>query len=536
MSIFDDKNLINKLFEAGSDFNTKFAADPRSNYMQSNLNPNVKSADPNARLFGLAQALGINMQRSLGDPDVQKKNPPITTKGGMPANLTIPDARTLGHFLQWAARNEIQWGGKRIAYTMDDQARPGSNWIFESLDANLSRDAQGQPVILKMSADKDALVSYLAYLRDSVLPSLPEQDRMPFEITVKNLIGELNRTLPPKEQQQVRPKSQTVSVDLDPNTVVDAFPDTIMTPDVNGRDNRGLGQAPFFPGFRNRLTIGNLENATALSQWLNSMQIKKPGTTKVVPIFNPEDIDNQDPCGAIRVLYNRALALNTVARNYLDRQPNYDKVVARYLVAIKEFASSFQDAKGPCQVVTTLVDSSPVVPGTGTGTGPSTTGRQPLTPSQVAAIGELVSSMPLHPDYIDLNLIKDFVSRYNAFERSDAGIDIAGQSLQRILLIIGNIQARMTIPFPRINLTQNLNSLQQLVKGGYTDIRVFLNLLEQLVTTCSSVLDTFLSTYPHGLSPEQKSRITQQTQQYTRDNMASISRWVSAAQQVMSQR
>jgi hypothetical protein len=526
MSIFDDKNLINKLVEAGSDFNIKFAAEP-----------GVLAVDPNVRLFGLAQALGINMQRSLGDPDVQKKSPVITTKSAMPADLTIANMRTLGHFLQWAASNEIQFNGTRIAYTMTDPNRPTSNWIFDSLDSDLTkRDAKGQPIILQMSADKNTLVNYLAYLRDSVLPSIQEPDKLPFEITLKNIIGELNRSLPSTEQQQVRPKSQTVSVDLDPNTVIDAFPDTIMTPDVNGRDNRGLGQAPFFPGFRNRLTIGNLENATALSQWLNSMQIKKPGTGKVVPIFNPEDVDNQDPCGAIRVLYNRALSLSNVARNYLDRQPNYDKVVARYLAAIKEFASTFQDAKGPCQVVTTLVDSSPVAPGTGTGTGPSTTGHQPLSPSQVAALGELVSSMPLHPDYIDLNLIKDFVSRYNSFERSDAGMDVAGQSLQRILLIMGNIQARMTIPFPRINLTQNLNSLQQIVKGGYTDIRVFLNLLEQLVTTCSSVLDTFLSTYSYGLSPEQKSRITQQTQQYTRDNMASISRWVSAAQQVMSQR
>jgi len=526
MSIFDDKNLINKLVEAGSDFNTKFAAAP-----------NVLAVDPNARLFELAQALGINMQRSLGDPDVQKKNPVITTKNAMPANLTIANMRTLGHFLQWAADNEIKFNGTRIAYTMTDPNRPISNWIFDSLDSDLNKiDAKGQPIILQMSADKNTLVNYLSYLRDSVLPSIQEPDKLPFEITLKNIIGELNRSLPPKEQQQVRPKSQTVSVDLDPNTVVDAFQDEIMTPDVNGRDNRGLNQAPFFQGFRNRLTIGNLENATALSQWLNSMQIKKPGTSKAMPIFNAEDPDNQDPCGAIRVLYNRAVALSNIARNYLDRKPNYDKVVARYLTAIKEFASSFQDAKGPCQVVTTLVDSSPVVPGTGAGIGTSTTGRQPLTPSQASALGELVSAMPLHPNYIDLNLIKDFISRYNSFERSEGGIVIAGQALTKILILIGNIQARMTIPYARINLTQNLNTLQQVVTGGYTDIRVFLNLLEQLVTNCAYVLDSILATYPHGLTPEQKARITQQTEQFTRDNMASISRWISAAQQVMSQR
>jgi len=140
MSIFDNKELINSLINAGVDFNQKFAA-PDTPVAS---NP---AYDRQVRVFELAKALGTNMQRDLKDPEAAPKIVPIGTESGNPANFTIADGRTLGHFLEWAARNQVMWQGKRIAWLETDTNRPADAWTFESLDADLNkRDANGQPV------------------------------------------------------------------------------------------------------------------------------------------------------------------------------------------------------------------------------------------------------------------------------------------------------------------------------------------------------------------------------------------------------
>jgi len=533
MSIFDNKELINSLINAGVDFNKKFAAPDTP----ATVDP---AYDREKQVFQLAQALGTNMQRSLKDPEAAAKIVPISTESGSPANFTMADGRTLGHFLEWAARNQVKWNGKRIAWLSTDTSKPQDAWTFESLDADLNkRDSSGQPVKKLAYADKDALIGYLIYLRDAAVPG--SKDSKPFEIVVKNLIGELNRSLPKEQQQQVKVSPEGKTPEIDPNLVVDAFPDSIFMPDANGKDTRGLSSVPDFRDTPIKLTMGNLENLGAFTRWLYGMQIRKPNNTKAFDVMDPNE---GDPCAAVRILYNRAMMLSGVASAHVERQPQYEKMAARYLQAIKEFGPQLRDPRTQANCSLTGVTGTDGTGATGatgaTGeTGTGTGGAGELNADQRRALSSLLNSLPLEPNAINFTKIQQFMKSYANFDTSIAGgggsmgIRAAGDALKIIDILQHQI---MNNAYPYINLTQNAQLTSQALKSGFSGMMDFCDNLRQLISTTSNVIGALYGTYGYIIdtNPKFKTAINQQLQQFTRDNTASIGRWQFATQQKLS--
>jgi len=550
MSIFDDKELINSLIKAGIDYNKKFRQ-PTSPSPYNSIAA-TQQAKELPRIFELAKALGTNMQRQLGDSAVDKKVAPISTANSAPVDLKMEDVRTLGHFLDWVARNKIQWAGKRIAWLNNEQSIPQNAWSFESLDANLSnRDSTNQPTREIVYADKDGLINYLSYLRDEAVPSV--DDNKPFEIAVKSLIGELNRNLPANQQQPVKTTTITTP-DINPDLVVDAFPDDIIIPGADGRYMAGVQSAPDFRDMKIKLTIGNLSSLGNLIGWLRDMKIQKkqgsfwdkaadPDSYEAIGVMDPY---KGDPCSVIRVLYNRALYLNQMASSYEDKNPNYGKMAARYLEAIKEFGPQIKDPKTQqnCSLTnagatgetgatgaTSATGATGATSATGA-TGATGGGMTRLNTQQTQALTSLLDHLPLEETAIDFTKIEQFLEDYAKFDTSVYSTNVDRLSYDKASRIIDTIQNQiMNIPYTRINLTDNAEIVSYKLKKGFSHMMAFCENLFSLISTTSSVINTLYSTYGYiiDINKKYKNNIDQQSY-FTQRNGQLIYQWELATE------
>ena len=238
------------------------------------------------------------------------------------------------------------------------------------------------------------------------------------------------------------------------------------------------------------------------------------------------------------------MMLSSVASAHIERQPQYEKMAARYLQAIKDFGPQLRDPKTQANCSLTSVtgtDGTGATGGTGgtgaTGTGTGTGGAGGgLSVEQRQALSSLLNSLPLELNAINFTKIQQFMKAYANFDTSIAGgsgsmgIRAAGDALEIINNIKHNI---MSNAFPSINLTQNAQLTSHALKSGFGGMMNFCDNLRQLISTTSNVINALYGTYGDIIDTNSKFKtaINQQLQQFTRDNTAIIGRWQSATKQ-----
>jgi hypothetical protein len=551
MSIFDNDNLIEKLIGAGLDFNTKFAqANPAIGQGAEPILPlnlddlkNIRSDDPTISNLQFARALTVNLQRSVGDPSAPPLEEPFSTDGNKPAVNLMANSTSLGAFLNWIADNKIQYQGKRFVWKKDghwgDPATK-TNWIkgpdeilvpqtagrYTSIDVSKPVSATGEYEEMVAFADKEILLKYLAYIRDVLIPR--GKDPRAAEVVISRLISEMNSKILPAERidSHATAKDKVPAIDLE--MVVDAFPNETLVLDNSGQFNTGLNSAPTFDNLPTHLTVGNLRDLSSFTAWLTNMWVKQPNTPKPIKAYDLEASD-ADSCAALRALYNRAMRLSSIGTGRDNVKPNYSKAVIRYLSAIKEFAPSFHDSSGrPCSVIAETVAPSTTQPGTGQPGQPGA--AQPATPGgklssdEVAKLTELLTSLPLEVEAIDLAKINRFIDNAAAFDRSVASGQVSGDSVVRFNRAIGALQTMMTSSgYPRIELSWSFPQIAKAyLRDPNNESQFFKDKLVEIVSTAATLISALYSAYGPKLPQNIKSNMFQQTNYVAKENFSRL--------------
>jgi hypothetical protein len=364
--IYENKLLLQALLEAGGALEKKAQDNEQSkqnileNFRDFNQNQEIVKALPD---YDLALKLLYNLQRELKDPKAPPAGIPIGTQSGSTQiEANTANFRTLGDFLNWAAANKLTWKNQRFAWTKEeadkDRSIINNNWTFTSLpfDRN-DRSLDRQPIRTIAYANKDALIEYLAALRDS--PETQKNNVLKFMLA--SLIGEANGFLRIQGEKPIETKTSPKPADnLDPNLIVDILPAILG----NDTINENLNNAPFnlFKADNvNALTVEDLKSKSNFTNWLSNRQIKvnlggKNPTTKVVKVFDPE---SGDPCLAVHILYKRALHLRNAAEGHDQFVTNYSKAINLYINAVTAFGREFTDKNGhPCTVLSPTSDTN----------------------------------------------------------------------------------------------------------------------------------------------------------------------------------
>lgn len=501
--IFDDKKLLVKLISEGQKaVPKKLDIDTTNPYT---ITPEMISVSEAAKrlLFGL--------QKDLGDPAAPVAAAPIGVEGGAPVDpkeLTAfpKDLRTLGDFLQWASQKKLTWDNKRIAWAPGETSIPDSAWEFTSMRTNRDdRQIDRKPEEVKAYADKDALISYLTYLRDSD----DAKSNQVLQFMLSTLIGEANGYLRIAKEKPIDLKTPTTPKDaIDPRTIVDVVP-AVLDPN-NPTD--GLDNHPF-KGNKdelNWLQVSDLKDQNSFMAWLRNRKIKIPAKDK-----NPAkevgalQIDGGDPCLAVHIIYKRALALKNVAAADDGVVPNYSKAVALYMQQVVAFGRMLTSADGKnCDVIT---------PGTQT---PGASGDKPGTggPAKKVSpetIGQIINSMPLNPDNINFNEIESFFRLYEGVV-SESGTALAAGAIKSIndaraamnnaknKTIRGNTVYDMTA-----DVTLYANMLQPPAYQRYLQLMYDLDIV---VTATKEVVEYFYTQYGKQMNPDDQSLVQAQFQ------------------------
>ncbi len=431
--IYDDKKLIRTLCDIGN-----------SNIIKKAKLPGVGSPTPSGTLMPgapgyplilpisgeaetVAKALLINLQRSIDPANAVPKvqSIPLGTPEGNPVQAKVENFRTLGDFLQWAAKNKLTWAGKRFAWDESEEkaAQAERAAVFTSYPTNR---ADRDPVTRKTNDVKayalpGPIRDYLSYIlkTDAV-----NNDTL--RVMLQGVIRELNSKLtsftpiPDKITDLGLPYSQTSGVDS--RMVVDGFLDNILDPND---PLKGLDRAPNFDASPVKLTLGDLDSYDRLLDWLKRRNTKdKAG--KTVPVEGRID---SDPCAVIHMLYQRAKALYNKKDTFRFLK-NYDKAIERYVQAIESYGPRFKNPQGQACAVTSPGGLTSALAGPATPAGTSGTGA-PGAPAAGATgaagvpgagrdklsltenIKEFLekANLPLSEGMIRVNRIKDFMGR-----------------------------------------------------------------------------------------------------------------------------
>lgn len=514
--IFDDKQLLNKLLEAGGspihksaqmaeddirrsyeawvkglnqpsyidkpDYNTY-----RNWYLQNqDAQKPLKISSDAIGAYNLAKKLVLGLRSQIvtnpNDPEYVKKNAPVDFDAAQPPEIKPENLETLGDFLTWTANNKIKWGGKRIAWAYnpgDPDARPpipesgekpdiAEPWVFQSYQKDRDRDPYTRQAVQKTYyANKDALLQLLTYLRDSETT----KNNKVFEVMISKIIVQANQYLQPNEQIGARQSEKSVSPFKDTD-LVDGFISSIMDP-KNAYD--GIQQyAPTFAGAPQKLTYGDIKDFASLQSWIGGMT--------GIDRKNPND-PTGNPCPLVHILYLRAKYLSN--RADLDRlRPKYSDLSKIYLQNVINFGKQFQFDGKSCDVIGPDASQQPDQSGQSGQTSGTQTSGGTGKPGDPNTLRYLASDGPFNSNDISFDRITAWSNRYAQYQPQ------VQSSVAVILRLIQEAKMHYNAPgnsIPTGNLTYDTISMTS------DSPRLFADHLWSIVYYTGTLYQTFFS-------------------------------------------
>jgi hypothetical protein len=352
--IYNDKQLINMLYNAGRASLKKEAklagvagTAQGTNVILPPTGAETLPIDPSSET--IAKALLISLQRNLdpGNAPPVVQSIPLGTQEGKPVPAKPENFRTLGDFIQWAAKNKLTWAGKRFAWLPEESedAKKEKAAQFTSYPSDRSKrdPITRSPINVSAWALPQPIRDYLTHIlkTDAVTNTT-------LRVMLQGVIRELNSSLP--ESAPIPDKITDLGIPysklsgVDPALAVDGFNGFLLDPT---NPLVGLEKAPDFYTFPVKLTLGDLDSYERFLNWLKRMQVKdKSGA--IVPVEGRID---SDPCPVIHMLYQRAMALFNKKTTY-TQVANFDKAIDRYVEAVKQYGPKFTNPQGQACAVT----------------------------------------------------------------------------------------------------------------------------------------------------------------------------------------
>ena len=487
--------------------------------------------------YEAATKLLYKLQSGLGDNTAPKATVPIGSEEPIDpenAQLKVANLRTLGDFIKWLHENKITWDDKRIAWSVDErEAEPNDPeiskaWMFSSLpfDRN-DRRIDRQPISVSAYANKDRLIAYLTYLRDT-----PEsRENKVFQFMIGTLLGEVNGFLRAKGEKPVETKpAPTGKVEgLDPGIVIDVVPSTLDP--ANPFD--GLDEHPFSQNKdqSNWLQYSDILTPSAFSSWLRGRKVKVTKGDQV------EEVDvlsaTGDPCLLLHILYKRAVRLGQISKGDDTLVPNYTKAVEQYIVKVQEYGKSFTGADGrPCQVTVEPtsaqrggkpgeVDEKGKGKGRRPGGGEGGEGEgRGGRPDQrtIDLIAEIVMKFPLHSAGVSFEKIATFCTaikqlNYSPWNEMTDKITSNIRQAQQILTTKSPTSLRDGIEF---NIDWGRDSKGQYINPFANNFDLpghfchYMRFIENIVADTASLISKFRNMYQKHMTPAQYAIATEQ--------------------------
>lgn len=478
--IFEDKRLLEELLKKAQATPSNAPATPPP------VTPDTLSG------YEAAKKLLFGLQRDLGDVAAPDAGAPISTEGEPNPQLlkSFPkNVRSIGDFLVWAANAKLTWNGKRIAWLPEEidqepiTPEKQQAWIFQSYPTDRNdRSIDRKPKNVTAYADKDNLIAYLSYLRDT--PEVQTNEVAKF--MVGSIIGQANSYLRMKGEQPIDTKTPDKPKDaLDPTMIVDVFP-AVLDP---ANPKEGLNNHPY-TGYLsakkdelNWLQVSDLKDQASFYAWLRNRQIKyyKPDKSGAFLTIGLLDVNN-DKCIGIHAIYQRALELKGIAPGDDKFVSGYSRGAALYLDAVTNFGRQLTGLDGkPCAVISAGTQNAQAVQ-------PGTT---PATGYDPNAARNVVANLPLRVEILDFNKIRQFFEAYKHMNpNADQWANPAYTSMAAAL----DLMLPQAAPDGRINLMAGADEVLRWLKPpapGKSNYIPFLNQLSAVLDSVGGALRSF---------------------------------------------
>jgi len=432
---------------------------------------------------------------------------PINISAGTPTSvdLGVNQLQSLGRLLQFMASNKISVDGIRVVYpeaelnTLNEEERNK----LAPVSVNVSRDAVSRRWnTADFYTHLPALIKYVSHLQEKAqeLKRSGDVQGRVLEVMIGKLIDSVNAIKPDSGLSRT-PKSKPDKPNEMPfDTVVDSFGTKAF--DIN---NPYTDKGPLV------LTAKDLSSKEALNAWMR----QAPEATIISGQTHNKFTDPEaNHCNIINVLYKRAYNLARTAASTDDT-----KKYSFYLNKISQLGQSFTDPWGKACSIGAAADSgvsnrhyfmSPQSGQGGSAADRSVTGQ---------IMEQIVQTLPLDPQDIDFNRIKNFFTLYvriTSRDNAQAAIGAMGTAMQAMttatsLTLTGSQQD--------FRITRNVQELvAQLRPPAGNNGLQFLYAMQQVIVEVGKVLGAFYNEFARTqysgdrvtLTGEQKSLVEAQ--------------------------
>jgi hypothetical protein len=418
-------------------------------------------------------------------------------------DLGVNQLQSLGRLLQFMATNKIKIDGIRVVYpeaesnTLNEEERNK----LAPVSVNVSRDETSRKwTTADFYTHLPILIKYVSHLQDKAqeLKRNGDVQGRVLEVMIGKLIDSVNAIKPDSGLSRA-PKSRPDKPNEMPfDTVVDSFGTKVF--DVN---NPYTDKGPLV------LTAKDLSSKESLNSWMR----QAPEATIVSGQTHNKFTDPEaNHCNIVNVLYKRAYNLARTAAS-----PDDTKKYSFYLNKISQLGPAFTDPWGKACSIGSSVDSN--VSNKHYFMSPQGGGGAPDRSVTGQIMEQMVQTLPLDPQDIDFNRIKNFFTLYvriTSHDNAQSAIGAMGTALQAMttassLTLTGSQQ--------NFRITRNVQEAAAWLRppAGNNGLQ-FIYALQQVIVEVGKVLGAFYNEFARTqysqdrvtLNGEQKSLVEAQ--------------------------
>jgi hypothetical protein len=464
--IYDNNKLILALIKAAVDHDAKF-----NKTSQNTSYPLPYSTVPNTtpvsnlnilNYYTLTKKLADNLKMQYRGVDPNA--PLITAKKDIEIN--IYNSVSLGNFLQYALDNEIKIDGQQIVYGSFTLVPDKEKWLptdaetsqfgIEKMNGN-----KREPNKSKYYVNPDLLVKYINYLLK--LASSKDKDKQTqrmIKVMLGGIIEKVNNLFGTEMTTDYKSPEKVIQ----PNEIIDRVPKTISD---NNIAQEGVVA----------LKYGDIASDVALRNWVSTNLIEISGNQS-----QPITVNNSnrfDYCVVVRYLYNRAKYLLINKSTSEDLKSKYNEYVKQMI----KVGPTLQSPNGKnCDIGASIAQTQTTTSPQVAGYGPTDISKKQKLDNPT--INNLINSLPLRYNLIDLNKISQFLDYYSRINPEIAQtFSDAGARIKEISVLTGNKM--------QFGLPTNIDTVKTWLKDGYKD-QVH-SLLQNFIYTLKYVGDALLN-------------------------------------------
>lgn len=410
----------------------------------------------------LEKSLGIQTRSEGAESEVTSKTD---------AQMKVPDANTLGNFLEFIAQNEVAIDGKRVAYLGAND--PGDT-TYLPVDAEraiplaqeVMKDGQRAAPEGSYWVNKDLIIKYIV----SLLKAAKKEDETTQQF-IKTMLGALIEKVNKIFHTKLTTDYQEPKKELPATEQLTTFRSPL--------DMKTFSQDGDKP-----LTYGDIANDTALINWVrsNNMGLVIEGREGGALLSNNPDFDY---CVVLRVMFAKAQYL---LRNQSSTVELKNKHTA-FVQKLSDIAPSVTGKDGkPCQLA---------------GGGGATPGAQP---GQVTAamFNQIISTLPFAGRDINFDRIKTFFRMVAPIMSNNTAATTHMAEVENTLM--PQTLTQMRVADGNIPLGETLEQFaSRLIDSEKPGIYKFLMSLNSILNGTRAVVENFYSQYGQQLNQMDRS-------------------------------